>query len=87
MVSMTYGTLPTQDEFLRAFANEVEGTRYRIRAGLSDRRIIDDGDYTSAELWVEVQKLTYRWLHGQPFAEQAGNLASAILETLGFEWI
>lgn len=79
MRSMTYGKLPTQGEFDAAFDAEVHG-KYRIR---NDARM-GNVDLTASELWAEVYKATREWEEGD---DAAGDWASCVLSTLGFEWI
>jgi hypothetical protein len=42
------------------------------------------GNYTSEQLYKGVQELREKWEQGH---DEAGDLASSILETLGFEWV
>lgn len=80
MRSMTYGKLPSQAEFDAAFDDKVDGCKYRIR---NDKRV-GDWDATQGELWAEVYKATREWEEGD---DAAGDWASCVLYTLGFEWI
>lgn len=87
-VSMNYGDMPTKKQFDKAFEREA-GDSYNIKLGSSDSRaadgtIIGDGDYDSDELYKGVKQLVKKWEKG---SEPAGNVASSILYTLGFEWI
>jgi len=92
MNSMTYGTLPSRREFVRQFDLNVPDGIYRIRppkvrpALVGVVRPHDDisGDYKCSELWQLVKDLTREWQNG---SDEAGDWASDILGTLGFEWI
>lgn len=78
---MTYGTLPSRREFIRAC-----GSReiYRI-AGRPAERDGVAGEYTCQELYGLVKRLTREW--NENGDDNAGDWASDILGTLGFEWI
>jgi len=88
--SMTYGTLPSIEAFEKAFDAELgEDERYRIRLSRSDSKAADgtsigDGEYTADELYRGLEELVKKFERGR---EAAGDLASSILSTLGFEWI
>jgi hypothetical protein len=62
--SMTYGQLPSREDFDAAFDREVQG-RYRITLSYSDSRACDgfnlgDGEWTADELWRAIgQIVTY----------------------------
>ena len=78
--SMSWGVFPSRKDFNRAFDEEVPGLRYRIR----NDSIVGDDDFTASELWALCRKLKRRADRGN---DAAGDLASAIMESLGFEWI
>jgi hypothetical protein len=77
---MTYGVLPTEEEFEKAFFDEVESGIYRIKSGLTPLPGDADGEHTMSELWELVKRLAEG-------SEEEQSLASDILSTLGFEWI
>jgi hypothetical protein len=81
MKSMTYGVMPSWTEFEAAFDREVPGGTYRIRNDKGGA----DGDYTARKLY-ELVKAQARD-HELGLDDEAGDFASAVLETLGFEWI
>ena len=83
MKSMTYGVVPTPAEFFTAFYREVPDGVYRIRSGAM-RTLDIEGDYSERGLFKLVTRLTRKWEQGN---EEAGDWASSILSTLGFEWI
>jgi hypothetical protein len=80
MKSMTYGQLPSKSEFEKAFDKEVDGDTYSFGR---DPRVGTD-KLTSRELWKELQDAVSEWEDGD---DEAGDWASAVLGTLGFEWI
>jgi len=84
MKRMTYGTLPTRAAFKAAYKRVVGRDTYTIGNTYVGRRRSIDGEYTEAELWNLVRKLTFEGNRG---AEESGYVASAILSTLGFEWV
>ena len=89
MKSMTYGTVPEFPDFAEAFDREVRHA-YRIDLGGSDSKAADNaritigGDYDCDELYDLVNILARRWESG---SDWAGDFASSILTTLGFEWV
>lgn len=95
MTSMTYGDLPTREAFDAAW--EAEGLdSYRVRLNSRDSDALDwacpefavAGPWEADELWEILTGLTACWESGDPYAgDAAGDLASSILTTLGFEWV
>lgn len=75
--SMTYGKLPTFKEFEKAFDEQVDGLTYRIR----NDKMMGNADLTVKELWY------YLRLAVRDGSDKELDWASAILDTLGFEWI
>jgi hypothetical protein len=60
--SMTYGQLPTREEFDAAFESETEGGSYRIALGPSDAEScegfsIGDGEWTADQLWRAISEI------------------------------
>lgn len=91
MPSMTYGTMPTKKAFKSAFSRSMGSADhlYEIRAGLSGIKPLrmsygDTKSFDCDELYTAVKGLVAKWNRGN---EEAGEWASSILETLGFEWI
>lgn len=88
--SMSYGQLPSPREFSRAFRAELGDGDYTYTFRGSDADVADavgipdSGRFDDAELWVIVKKLQRAFEEGN---DGAGDLASSILYTLGFEWI
>lgn len=98
MIGLTYGVLPTREQFSAAFDRECpEG--YRISLSRSDSRACDgfrlgDGTWAEEELWAAVVEIVTceddsddSDDQNQVEVPQALDLVSAIMETLGFEWI
>lgn len=62
MTSLTYGQLPAREAFDTAFAEHVDGTRYRVRLGYYDARACDgfrlgNGSFTADELWDAITQI------------------------------
>jgi hypothetical protein len=96
LAAMTYGVLPTQEEFNEAFEACVDG-RYSISFGYSDSQALDgfklgDGEYTATELWDAITEIVNSEHDPITVSEDdrknaAMDVVSCILDTLGFEWI
>lgn len=85
--SMTYGVMPSLEEFEAACA-EPDGECGRSVDDLgfsfgNDERIGTD-TLTGGELWEELQRAHGEWEEGD---EKAGDWCSAVLGCLGFEWV
>ncbi len=79
---MTYGVMPTRDEFDDAFDKKCgAGGTYKISNDRGGR----DGDWDNRLLWhlLHEQMVAYN----EEENEEAGDFVSAVLSTLGFEWI
>lgn len=75
--SLTYGTLPSKELFAKAFEEQVPGIYYRIR----NDKYIGSVDLTESELWTHLKRAV-------KIGREVGlDWASAVLDTLGFEWI
>jgi hypothetical protein len=85
MRTLNFGQLPDLNQFRDSFHSFCPDGIYRVRNSL----VIENGDYTVDTLWDLLVKLIDVWDNDpiQEVSEQAGNLASSILETLGFEWV
>lgn len=88
MTSLTYGVLPEFGEFEKAFDVVVTTGRYRICLSSCDSRAMDkyslgDGSYTCEELYKCVQAIT----QDKDATDEALDVVSSILTTLGFEWV
>jgi len=94
--SMTYGELPDERSFRKAFQREVGDRDYRISGPPAEQAGLA-GSYDEDELWELVSSLTEAFNENADWEpsrngegldpEEAGDWASSILSTLGFEWI
>lgn len=88
-VSMTYGVMPTREQF-DAACDEPDPERgpngsaaaTGFRFG-NDKRV-GDATLSPDELWTELQRAHAEWEAG---SEEAGDWCSSVLGCLGFEWI
>lgn len=95
MKSMTYGELPTREEFNAAFSEWCETGKYSIVMGRSDSAACEDfklgdGDWSDDALWTAITEIVADFNakeHEDPSAEMRMDIVSAIMGTLGFEWI
>jgi hypothetical protein len=97
MISMTYGVLPTFEQFAEAFAVACPDGEYEVKAGpLHDEFEAVGGSgldvpagcsssYDVKRLWRLVRELTAIWEDEMDY--DAGDDASSILFTLGIEWV
>lgn len=99
--SMMYGVLPTQEAFEEAFWNECRRGYYNIQLGSSDSQAVDgfllgDGDWTAYQLWKAITEIVNASQVAPKEENQteyyaklddAMDLVSGILGTLGFEWV
>ena len=86
--SMTYGTLPDEREFGRAFREHCPSGKYEISNDKGGR----DGSYGVSRLYELLEDQLSKWAGsevegGDGGDEEAGDFCSAVLSTLGFEWI
>lgn len=97
--SMTYGQLPSREAFDAAFDRECPGGAYRI----TNCKRVGNATFTASELWSELNDAVNEsnaetcegeWADDsrsydeiQADEEAAGDWASCVLGTLGFEWI
>jgi hypothetical protein len=87
MDSRTYGSIPTFPEFkiLYEEAMKSDGSAlYKIRSSSSGYTSQFVGDYDTHGLFALVVKLKVKWENGD---EEAGDLASDIMFSLGVEWV
>jgi hypothetical protein len=85
---MTHGVLPAFAEFEAAFDRECTRGRYEITCGAARNPVTEDaaGEYTARELYGLCARLADDW-EGIEDGDCGAQLASAIMGTLGFEWI
>lgn len=88
MISMTYGKMPTRKQFRDAWAREVgKGKTYAIRSG-AGRENPFAGDWTEIMMFKILQITASEIRRGRiDVDDETATMASAILGTLGFEWI
>ena len=99
-IRSNYGDLPSFEDFENNFnAEQGEGGTYHIRAGMGGEPGLgldeyEERNYTAKELYRALKKSVTMWNHGYtrgrngtPKGENAIELASSILDTLGIEWI
>lgn len=89
MQSMTYGVLPTEEEFTEAY-NDSELIDGMFHFG-NDQRL-GNCELNCTELWKEVCKAHSEYVQGTGClrtedSETAGDWCSLVLSCLGFEWI
>jgi hypothetical protein len=91
MKSMTYGVMPGMLEFEAAFIESgvtEGGYTYTLKG--SDALVAEEadipvhGEFGPEELYEIISKLRAAWENGN---EEAGDLASGFLTSLGFEWV
>lgn len=81
-LSLSYGQMPTRDQFDRMFARQCgEDGRYLISNDKGGR----DGDYTASQLWKLLQVEVSEFNNNE--GDENGDFVSAVLSTLGIEWI
>lgn len=91
LTSLTYGVLPSRALFGADFRSECPDG-FRVSLGSTDTRTLDRsgatgepiGVWSEATTWNAVTCLRDLWERGD---DAAGDLASTILQVLGFEWI
>lgn len=81
MKSLNYGTVPMRHEFEKAFKHHVSGSAFHIRNDKRGR----NGAYTPHTLYALVETETKRFERNSD--NEAGDFASCVLYSLGFEWI
>lgn len=82
--SMSFGVMPPRKEFRRHFDYYVgKGGRYRI----GNDRFLGTTTLSEPELFALVKRFGSMLGSRRKDSEEKASLASAIMETLGFEWI
>jgi len=98
MVSMTFGEMPSWNEFLKHFRHEVRQDTYNVTAGLHgeprlqwamDKAGIDGdvSDHGASHDFTAKELFKVVNILKDDRHEEGEMLASSIMETLGFEWI
>lgn len=94
--TLTYGVLPTQESFDGAFDRECPGGYYNIQLSRSDSQAVErfylgSGDWTAKQLWKAITEIVETWsterCTDETQTDDAMDLVSGILGTLGFEWV
>lgn len=85
MRTLTYGVLPTREEFETAFDQYVPGIRFEFD---NDPRV-GTCELTASELWQELEDAVGAWESARyhKTREAAGQWCSAVLSVLGFKWV
>lgn len=88
MVTMTFGVMPTREQFDAGFDQAVvEASSGTMASGLfsfgSDKRV-GNCALNQEELWAEITKAHAEYDAGD---EASGDWCSAVLGCLGFEWV
>jgi hypothetical protein len=91
LTTMTYGVLPSRALFDAAFMQECPDG-YRVRLGAHDSRTLartgcavdSNGGWADFQMWQVLTALVSLWEKGD---DGAGDLASILLTSLGFEWV
>lgn len=92
----TFGIMPEKQDFLCAFYMHVGTSVYHIKnSPYFGNHAIQSGEYSAEELYNEVNRCAnlyntvtdHATEYEQDQAEQAGLMASCILQTLNFEWV
>lgn len=93
-MTLTYGILPTFAAFAAAFEAACPEGVYHVTLNTRDSDLVEwvsapgGSEWTAEETWETLARLTNCWAEGDPYAaDYAGDFASAILTTLGFEWV
>ena len=85
MRSMTYGVLPSEEEFREAFDHVVTNPR-GFRFG-NDQRV-GTCALSATELWREIQEAKLEMEESLGWeSDRASNWLTCVLDVLGFEWI
>jgi hypothetical protein len=87
MDTRAYGDLPSFPEFKNLYeeAMKADGSAlYKIRSSSSSYTSQFVGDYNAQELFALLVKLKIKWENG---SEDAGEIASNIMFSLGVEWV
>ena len=83
MDTKTYGDLPSYPEIKELFKKHVDGPYYRIQSSFRGDTTYS-GSYNDFALFRLLVKLKVKAENGD---EEAGQIASDILQTLGAEWV
>jgi hypothetical protein len=90
MISLTYGVLPRYEDFEAAFEEDLGSDTYSYELKGTDADVAEEvgipeeGEFRPRQLYAVLVKLTDAFQDGY---DEAGDVASGILTTLGIEWI
>jgi hypothetical protein len=89
-VTLSHGIMPSFEEFSKAFDRECPRGVYGITPGMGHDPVMEAaaGDHTARELYDMCERLADEWGDEDVSIDDSGAmLASAIMSTLGFEWV
>jgi len=94
MQTMTYGIMPSKDDFTAAFNRECSNG-YKIELNSRDSNAVEEfnlgnGTWSCDDLWFalhEINDTDPGQFQNDAMMERALDLVSSILFTLGFEWV
>jgi len=81
MIRMTFGVLPSVEDFYSQFKKVCESGRFSFRNDL----YVGNDSLSTSELWDLVQTMVADY--EETSSEEIGNWCSCVLQVLGFEWI
>ena len=79
--SMTYGVMPSRSAFETAFERECPNGTFSV----GNDKMHGNRTFTESELWTAVSEAANSWQDEGD--EGAGDWASTVLDSLGFEWV
>jgi len=82
-VTMTYGVLPSREDFDAAFEAKCEDGTFSFR----NDRFAGEDSLSCDQLWSRLVEAKQDHDFGGDAGEAAGSWASDVLSVLGFEWI
>lgn len=97
MRSVTYGTLPTREEFESAFLVRQEGRGFFVDLNPKDADLFafvgltvptSRAEWSLDDTWRVIKTLTEAWESGDVYvSDEAGFWASSLLSMFGWEWV
>ena len=85
MQTMTYGVMPSREAFEAAF-DRAEAFAGKLTFSFGNDKRVGTCEMTCSELWEELCEAHREWEQGAS-NDEAGDWCSAVLGTLGFEWV
>jgi hypothetical protein len=81
-MTLTYGELPPYEVFEQAWEGDLgPDRRFEVR----NCKRFGNESFDCKEMWAELNQCVREWENDGP--DEAGDWASCVLETLGFEWV